>query len=83
LGFELSKPKEADEVSLNSMGKFTENWKKRVVSAGGVKKNDQNLIQRLLSNLCHSIATNEEMAFEVDLRRLTNIIDDLKGANKN
>jgi hypothetical protein len=36
-----------------------------------------------LSNLCHSLAINEEMAFEADLRRFHNIIEDFKGANKN
>ena len=55
--------------------------KQRVVSAGGGNKNDQNLIQRILTNLCHSLAINEELSFDADLRRFSNIIEDFQGTN--
>jgi hypothetical protein len=72
-------------VSQNSIARIAEKEekKKRVTSAGGMKKNDQSLIHRILSNLCHSLAINEEMAFEADLKRFTTIIEDFKGSNKN
>ena len=50
--------------------------KKRITSAGAPGKNDQSLIQRILTNLCHSLAINEEMAFDADLKRFANILED-------
>ena len=51
-----------------------------MTSAGGPNRNEQSLIQRILSNLCHSLAINEESAFEAELRRFTTIMGDLEGA---
>ena len=66
---------------MHSLSKSRANAKrKRVTSAGGPNRNDQSLIQRILSNLCHSLAINEESAFEAELRRFTTIMGDLEGA---
>ena len=54
--------------------------KQRITSAGGAGTKDQSLIQRILTNLCHSLAINEEMSFDADLRRFSNIMEDLQGA---
>jgi hypothetical protein len=45
------------------MANYTQKSIKRIASAGGIKKKDQSLILRILSNLCHSLAINEEKAF--------------------
>jgi hypothetical protein len=90
----MSNP-ELEEFSFNEIEAISPEFKKkRRVSAGGIsssgvssvsnKKNkNQKLFQRILSNLCHSLAINEETCFVTDLKRFRNIIEDFKGSNKN